>query len=615
MGRERLKITASYLNLLLCVLGIFFSSCLSTSNQALPQASLPIPSNDGSEGIEIAAPNSAGFVVITAPADTVPDNATVVVSVGSSTSFLINWAKYRYAQVCDLLIPSAQASSTSCTLDIPECPSLSSEGECQDTAAEDGSFSLQVEADDDDRITVSYINPTSCEEVIIIEEQEPNDDTIDLGINAVSFVTDPILGISYILGSDEEGNNTIVTVDVGNREILDTQTVSATGTPENLKVFFDHNSSAYFVMETSRFISVGPVPTDGTIDESTLVEILDPDGNALFNASYLTALSFDRSASSATCPNSSLFSEEEQMSGTGLYTRLYFANSGSSSATLYFYDYLNAPDDVDPTFASTGSSGISQVRVSELEILFPDMSDYLITSIRHLGGHGYTDSSLFMLLSVLDRTSSETKYYVIKTDSVDAYDFCNGSISIPPEKRLDLGLLSDDLDSKEILNLFNEDENDYQDFLTILDRENQELVFVNLDDLAIEATVSFLPDEGTYSFEDRDGASESGNYAFTGDVELFLPIQRDDSELEIFFTGSDFTGSDFFGPEITGPSILEPESSTLYTLSPIQAEHDSSNNQLIVLDRGLLGDRETFEFDAEIGLHSFLKFFELAEAE
>lgn len=601
------------LRFFICVLGIFLSNCTGTSNQALPQASLPIPSNDGSGGVEITAPNAAGFVVITAQADTVPANATIVVSVGSSTSFLINWAKYRYAQVCDLLIPSAQAAS--CTLDIPECPTLSSDGECQDTANDDGSFSLQVEADADDSITVSYINPTSCEEIIIIEDQEPNDNTIDLGINAVKFTVDHSLGIAYVFGSDTDDNNTIATVDIANRTLLGAQIISAGGTPKNLQTFFDHNFSNYFVIETSSFISVGPVPTDGSIDESTLVEILDPSGNALSNADYLTAISIDRSSSAATCPGTSLFSEADLASGTGLYTRLYFTSTALSSQQIYFFDFVGSPDNVDPSFASTGSGGMSQVRLSQVEILFPDMSDYSITSIRHLGGNGDTDSIIFMLVGVLDNTSGSTSYYVVKTDTVDAYDFCNGSISFPAEKRLGLGSLSDDLIVEEMLHVFDAEDGDYSNFLTILDRDHQEIISVDIDDLILDGTLSFQPDAGTYSFEGSDGTTDEGSYGATGDVELFMTIPRENNQAEIFTTSSDFSGSDFIVPEIDAESVLEPESSQLYTLFPAQVWHDSTNNQLIVLDRGLLGDSETFAFDSEIGLHSFLKFFELAEIE
>lgn len=142
-------------------LAFLLTSCFN-SNSALPQSSLPAPTNECTDDdcVTLSSPDADGVVTVTASTGTVPNNALVIIEVESTSSSLS---------------PPVQAvvkqATTVCTADIPICSEVFSTteaftGQCQLTAEDDGSFTLRLKVDLDKQLRIVYLDPDNdCSEV------------------------------------------------------------------------------------------------------------------------------------------------------------------------------------------------------------------------------------------------------------------------------------------------------------------------------------------------------------------------------------------------------------------------------------------------------------------
>lgn len=605
-----------------------FSACFGSGNSALPQASLPIPSNDdqtgtndGSNGVEITSPDSLGFVVITAKASTVPDTSTVVITVGSSTSGLLKWGEKAWTHACDLLIPEARASSA-CATDIPQCPDLNSSGKCQTTARSDGSFSVQVPAKSSNRITVSYLDSTSCAETVLIDEQQPNSNTIRLGLNAIAVDADSNFDMAYVFGGDADGQNRMLTVDFASRAVTESTVLNLGGLPQKFLLLEDAFDDNNFYLETSSGAMISPPTDNGDFDESALINIVDPDGNQLTGYSFLAAHTlYHDSSTGISCPSTSFFTSDELASGDTYFTRVFFASTEQSSQTLYYFDFVSLPNRIDLDFLASDSSGNTRIKLKEVNIDFPDLGPYRVASIDHIGPPDINSGEHTLLLSVLQGDSADRQTYLAKTDSFSSHDLCSGTLSFPATQRIDVSDFSENIILHDTPYLYDNDSDSYSGFLLILDLDSQKISGFDTTDFILDFTITFSADDSSYTYRDEDdGETDSGTYGFSDRITNFVPVYAQNDIDGIFLIGEDFSGSDFIGPDDSETEVsLEPESSQLRAIFPVQFLYDSPRNQVVILDRGLLGslpdettiEEDFFNFDADAD--SFLKFYELAD--
>lgn len=198
------KIQTTLLFLFLCG----FAACAGTTNGALPQSSLPPAQNCSGGGgcISVTGADSRGYVTVTGSTGAVPNSAVVILSVASSTSLNLN-------NFTDTFIASAQAQTTSCSSDLPTCTDSLEASSCQIAAETDGSFSATIKAQDEQTISVSYLDSTdNC------KESEPFEQTIKktvlrLAQQAFSMSNDNY-SEAYVLGRDENGANLVDVIDL-----------------------------------------------------------------------------------------------------------------------------------------------------------------------------------------------------------------------------------------------------------------------------------------------------------------------------------------------------------------------------------------------------------------
>lgn len=201
---------------------IFISGLLSlqacstgSTSGASPVASIPLP-EEGT--ITVSNPDSSGFSLVTGSADTVPDSAIVIVQISATSAFNFN-----VPSTLKNLVNPAYAAESSCSSDLPTCPDLSADDECQFTANEDGSFAFQVPADAGTEITIGYIDAeNSCaetfyEDTFVIDESLTAFD-FDIVSAALYTNTDAATSTStselILLGETITGSNQILVYDL-----------------------------------------------------------------------------------------------------------------------------------------------------------------------------------------------------------------------------------------------------------------------------------------------------------------------------------------------------------------------------------------------------------------
>lgn len=234
------KISTRFLAvLLLVVVCVVLPACGSRTSGVMPTASLPPP------GITVSSPNDAGLVVITGGEEAVPDGATVVVQVSSASQSISSLNALRWL---DSFIPVAHAAN-SCVTDFPTCPELDDNGQCQVTANDDGSFTLEVPADLDANIGVWYLNPGNCDESEHFEAVV-SDDVLAIELSVATMQFDQNEGLVYLFGADLDGNNEIHVLNASTRTTGDIMDVTLTGVPEFLTFFTGSDNNDYIFLQT-----------------------------------------------------------------------------------------------------------------------------------------------------------------------------------------------------------------------------------------------------------------------------------------------------------------------------------------------------------------------------
>lgn len=259
----------------LAVLGGFvvLSSC-SGGGSALPQSSIPAPSDSCSDDdcITVSSPDEEGFVTITGSAGAVPNSAVVIVKTSEGTSGLLR-------RFWDVVCPSAHAQAA-CTSEFPECSTFENDFEatCQLTAEDDGSFVIRLKIDTSLELTVSYLDPdNSCGEVekvkgrlrdIMVAGLYP------LRIEGQAMTNDGDNAV-IVFGQNVDNENQLVKVDIENSRISESHELNIDGAPASILTVLTGDDERFLFLTDEEGV-IGEISGG----ELTLFELLeDVDGS------------------------------------------------------------------------------------------------------------------------------------------------------------------------------------------------------------------------------------------------------------------------------------------------------------------------------------------------
>lgn len=249
-----------------------------TGGAAAPQSSIPLP--DAQDPITVSAPDADGIVRVTGSAGAVPNNAVVVVEVGVATTSSLG------AELCVAKVD--EIFKTECTSALPACPSLDSDNKCQDTAADDGSFTLQVPAGVDDNILVSYLDPDTCAETtaytVVVTE---NVRSVPMDVADVFYIEDTDTLIFF--GSTEDDDAALIAYNLSDSSSFDNSLDPIAGVPLSIDYFEDMSAVEYALVTTSEGISIANEVQYDTAAVSGFHEVYDGGGYPLSNGQYLDA--------------------------------------------------------------------------------------------------------------------------------------------------------------------------------------------------------------------------------------------------------------------------------------------------------------------------------------
>ncbi len=185
-----------YTKLLLPAVFLTLASCgVSSSNDGLPQATLPLPEND-TTGIVVSTTNQMGYVVIEASAGVVPDSMDLVVQVVDATEN-----------------PDAM-SSAGCEGEVPVCPEQNAFGECRQTPFADGSVMAMTEAEVADYLWISFQDFETCETTDAMEVQVAEAD-IEIMMGDIEEMSTEVT-LNSVDVTDSDSTNTATETSVAN---------------------------------------------------------------------------------------------------------------------------------------------------------------------------------------------------------------------------------------------------------------------------------------------------------------------------------------------------------------------------------------------------------------
>jgi len=147
---------------------VFLTACGTTTNEALPQATIPLPKQDDSsdEAIVVSAPNDSGMVAVKGTSQLVSDDTVLLAQVVGEVmeSEEIN-------QQADDDEEALDVAKENCSETLPICPELNSDNLCQHEANNDGSFYFTVPATVSDYVKLAYQVTNTCESGDVAEVQ------------------------------------------------------------------------------------------------------------------------------------------------------------------------------------------------------------------------------------------------------------------------------------------------------------------------------------------------------------------------------------------------------------------------------------------------------------
>ncbi|MBU0507161.1 hypothetical protein KJ708_14330 [bacterium] len=562
-----------------------FYQAMACSGSAAPTASLPNIYND--EPITISAPDANGFVTVTGGADSVGASTVVILGVSEAASSSIS-----LLQLCDALVGEAYA--TTCSSDLPVCPTLDSDNKCHVSSDSDGAFTTTVPATTSDQITISYLDPTDCTEVTV-GVASVSSNIISLPIEAIGVVKHPSLDYVYVLGNDADGDAEILKYDT-EAGTYETYIIDLGEAASKLDSFIDHNSNFYLVVSTSEHLLLAPIDSEGAVDQDQFVSALSGEGLPIPRLVYLFAVNKEYNATLDTCISASMFDGEE----TSLeFTRIFF---GSEDA-LYYVDFVD-------TWTNSHDYYSSEPNYYTLNTV-----DLVPSSVTAITGTGAVRARLVFLkvLSVgsvegvirFSDTDTEANYYAVFNKA--NYNNCDYSLDLSFAEELqyvDLGTSAIDP-----IFAYGQASNGVA-IITVLKQAENQLLFVDpfvSEDGLMQCLTSGaidLPNTGDTDASDTSdcaskyvGDAEATSSAFIGqdafsdvtvtDIVFTMALLNSEDEMELFVLGSNNSGYDFVIAG-EGDSLLKNTDSQINALTPMGM--DQAGPYIYIVDKGNAGD-------------------------
>ncbi|MCP5464004.1 MAG: hypothetical protein H7A33_03170 [Deltaproteobacteria bacterium] len=561
---------------------LFVGSLIScgTGGSALPQASIPPPSDD----IQVSSPDSQGFVVVQGSSSSqIPDSGVVTIEVVSSSASL---SLPQLPGLIDL-IPKAYAAT--CESELPQCPELDGDNKCQKTANTDGSFSLRVPAGATDSLIIGYLDPNAgCEEVQAYgETPDSSAQGLDFDIEKASFLTNDRSAL--VLTSD----NTLKGFDIDTNASFDVDAPD-NDTITQIESFTDHNDNEYVFISTESGTYVGKVTSTSSGIDLDYYELVDSEGLAIAEANLVGTMT-DTKTDSDYCLSDSLFS-----SSTKTYTRIFLSHGdeefGAEFLTIEFVDDIN---DVE-----SGHLVNSDQIVMRNPYISADFQSILGTSssvtLDSIDTIFTPDNFLAFLLKLSTPTTSN--YVVIRRPWLSSDSLCYSSIDFSGSfQSLNLGSTSGELRYH----------NSGTNILSVFKPNEQSLSIVNI----LGATLNCLTN-GEILFDSsktKDAANKCNDHFATNvgsgfttpsdaiDKVAFVAVLPSSSlsKTVLLVLGEDSSGSRVLS--LSSNTSPPSPSEEFFGENPIGFFHDAANTDVVILDKGSDDDDQsvikTYDYD------------------
>lgn len=387
------------------VAAVQFTNC---SGFAAPQTSIPLPENDP---VSISGPDANGLVTLTSGANSNLANAKLIVSVNSPTATSQKIETLLSLNVFDVLISTASAQSECSTGLTTTCPTLDNNQQCEATANADGSFSIEVPATASDSISASYLDPSTCEEILLIDNESIPTDVVTLSFEAKMIEWENSLDSLFIYGEDN-GVPVLHELNDADFSIKNSADLTDLISPSNEdRSFFDFIEFADGNSYISLINDIQPLflPYSDNMSLDQAVSVQTPDLIDAENYFYLTSHTVDIDAtnySNFACSNYSYPSTA---------TRLFF--SEGDTGNIYIVD-------------DTGSFPPTHLQTRELVFdpsLEPDFNGYTLDTILRLEVSASDPSLGLMVFSAI--SSSNTLVYWAATVSLLS-GLCDNNLNI-----------------------------------------------------------------------------------------------------------------------------------------------------------------------------------------
>lgn len=581
------------------VLTFSFVGCLGTTGSgAETQASLPAPVEEDS-GVTISSPDGA-YVVVTGR-DAVPDNATVIANVSDGDSAILN--------VLSALMPAANAQS--CQITIPTCPEISSDGECQFTADEEGNFTFQLPAELGDEITLSYLDSTSCQEVEFVEDIEVDSSTPVVDYIVQDAVLDPagnyalMIGRQIALTDTGSSNVSLSVLDLNTREIA-TADFDQVSDPDSIDLISAANESTYVIISGALNIMAASVDdpaalVDGSADFLNFVysngEFVPLTGN------FLSAATFSQT-DDGSCTTFA--------GNSGNFTRLFFTDGPA----IYFHEFgsdlTDATTDSLTTYEGETAIALRSWRVH----VTGTNATYEIADIPFFA---FGEDGNVHLAAWLDDGSDTEQLLYFKIDRETAFNssICASYLDVNYDDGIVVQLSTDVLARDFDITLLSGQNDDGQltEYLSVFSANDQEIKMVSPDTELGTIVYSFDPENSLLNITESDFSSGQPSTTMTSmtldtlteQIVEISYVYDANGEPQLFFLGEYFGGSAFINPDGGDSTIaLDVMPSTLY---PTDILYDSGNGQFVIFDIGLSSSYA--EENASENIFTFVKFYSL----
>ena len=303
----------------------------SAGSATTPQVSLPIPNDP----IEISSPNAEGFVIISAPDETVPNQSVVVIEVQQGIARLQTHRKSLFDNILPLLVPTANAQ-TACTSTLPACPTLNSTNQCQIVANSQGAFETSIPAGQNDSISISYLNPVDgCNTKVVSSGKSPDANTHLLATQTQSAYWIPGTQTLLVAGLSSSQAPSLTTINTSTKATDSIQSLSSETSNQSI-VGFELDSAGtqqtapvlYLTSSTQSFIGQYPRnANDDSLSES-FMPLFDNTSQAR-QMNYLGFATPPLADSGSYCPLDS--NDVNTPPESSVFTRAFFANGSNKT--------------------------------------------------------------------------------------------------------------------------------------------------------------------------------------------------------------------------------------------------------------------------------------------